>query len=95
MRGSMCRNRTRDGSNNRIRKKKDIKFWEICEKHRKTLDKYGESWYYRKRPKQILWNKEESKMKQQNIMMMPMLMRMCSMCMFRRAQFGQLLSESC
>lgn len=29
------------------------------------------------------------------MMMMLMLMRMCSMCMLRCAQFGQLLSQPC
>ena len=68
----------------------------MCGNDAKTLDKWGPTCYDPKRPKQILWNKEESKMKKQSaIMMMMMLMRMCSMCMLRCAQFGQLLSQPC
>lgn len=71
----------------------------MCGNDAKTLDKRGLTCYDPKRSKQILWNKEESKMKKQSaimmMMMMMMLMRMCSMCMLRCAQFGQLLSQPC
>lgn len=67
----------------------------MCGNDAKALDKRGLTCYDPKRPKQILWNKEESKMKKQSAIMMMMLMRMCSMCMLRCAQFGQLLSQPC
>ena len=67
----------------------------MCGNDAKTLDKRGLTCYDPKRPKQILWNKEESKMKKQSAIMMMMLMRMCSMCMLRCAQFGHLLSQPC
>ena len=70
----------------------------MCGNDAKTLDKRGLTCYDPKRPKQILWNKEESKMKEQSaimMMMMMMLMRMCSMCMLRCGQFGHLISRPC
>ena len=65
----------------------------MCGNDAKTLDKRGLTCYDPKRPKQILWNKEESKMKKQSAIMMMVPMRHGSMGMLTFAPIRQQHSQ--
>lgn len=64
---------------------------------KKALDKYAIWRYYAhvNKTTQNFEERQKASMKKLSNAMMMMYMCMCRMCMFRRAHFGQELSETC